>query len=126
MPHLLLVADLEQLQLDPVHRRVSFGSNSAFLTRREFEVFAYLHRYVNTPVSRDMLGHDIWEEPDYALTNVIDVYINLLRRKLDEAGLPRLIHTVRGIGYTLRAPASPDTPDGSSRRGVSTRQSVRT
>jgi DNA-binding response OmpR family regulator len=44
----------------------------------------------------------VWKEPDYALTNVIDVYINVLRRKLERPGRPPLIHTVRGVGYALR------------------------
>jgi DNA-binding response OmpR family regulator len=95
---------LESLQVDEVRRRVAYGANAVTLTRREFELFAYLLRHKNQAVSRAMLGRDIWDEPDYSLTNVIDVYINFLRRKLDSAGLPRLIHTLRGVGYMLREP----------------------
>ena len=53
-------------------------------------------------VTREMLGRDVWKEPGYALTNVIDVYITLLRRKLDAPGRRPLIHTLRGVGYSLR------------------------
>src|SRR5438094_795040 len=72
------------------------------LTQREFEVLAYLLRHRNAVVTRDMLGRDVWKEPDYSLSNVIEVYINLLRRKLERPDRPPLIETVRGIGYTLR------------------------
>ena len=52
-------------------------------------------------VTRDMLGRDVWKEPGYALTNVIDVFINFLRRKVERPGTKPLIQTVRGIGYCL-------------------------
>jgi DNA-binding response OmpR family regulator len=92
----------DDLELDVVHRRVILGDCKVSLTRREFAVFAYLLRHRNATVTREMLGRDVWEDPDYGLTNVIDVYINLLRRKLANAGLPALIQTVRGAGYSLR------------------------
>ena len=70
----------------------------------------YLLRHKNRTVSRAMLGRDVWKEPAYALTNVIDVYINALRRKLELPGRPPLIHTLRGLGYSLRdhEPGSPE------------------
>jgi DNA-binding response OmpR family regulator len=49
-----------------------------------------------------MLGREVWKEPNYSLTNVIDAYISLLRRKLERTGQRALIHTVRGVGYSLR------------------------
>jgi DNA-binding response OmpR family regulator len=49
-----------------------------------------------------MLGREVWKEPNYALTNVIDVYITLLRRKVEKPGQRSLIHTLRGVGYSLR------------------------
>ena len=78
------------------------GGEEISLTGREFDVLAYLLRHKNAVVTREMLGRDVWKEPDHALTNVIDVYINLLRRKVERAGLPPLIHTLRGVGYSLR------------------------
>ena len=89
------------LEVDLLHRRVVRGGAGIGLTHREFDVLAYLLRHKNATVTRDMLGRDVWQEPDHTLTNVIDVYINQLRRKLDRPGQPSLIQTVRGVGYRL-------------------------
>jgi len=95
----LRAADLE---MDLLERRVVRGGARVELSHREFEVLEYLLRHRNLVVTRDMLGRGVWKEPGYALTNVIDVYMALLRRKVEPAGLPPLIHTVRGVGYVLR------------------------
>ncbi len=96
---ILRAADLE---IDLLQRRVIRGEGEIALTLREFELLAYLVRHKNTVVTRDMLGREVWKEPSYALTNVIDVYINFLRRKVEKPGLRPLIHTLRGVGYSLR------------------------
>ncbi len=96
------VLRLADLEMDLLARRVSRAGTEVLLTQREFEVLEYLLRHKNVVVTRDMLGRDVWKEPDHSLTNVIDVYINLLRRKVERPGLPPLIHTLRGIGYSLR------------------------
>ena len=90
------------LQVDLVHRRVVRDGAEISLTLREFDVLAYLLQHKNSTVTRAMLGRDVWKEPEYALTNVIDVYINALRKKLEQPGGRPLIHTVRGVGYSLR------------------------
>lgn len=90
------------LEMDLVRRRVSRGGVEINLTQREFELLAYLLRHQNAAVTRDMLGRDVWKEASHALTNVIDVYITLLRRKIERPGLPPLLHTIRGVGYILR------------------------
>jgi DNA-binding response OmpR family regulator len=95
----LRAADLE---LDLVDRRVRRGGEEIPLTQREFDVLAYLLKNKGAVVTRSMLGREVWKEPDYALTNVIDVYINVLRRKLERPDRTPLIHTVRGVGYALR------------------------
>jgi DNA-binding response OmpR family regulator len=92
----------DDLEVDLVGRRVVRGGAEVPLTHREFEVLAYLLRHKNADVTRAMLGRDVWKETEYALTNVIDVYINQLRRKLERPGRPPLILTVRGVGYSLR------------------------
>src|SRR5437867_5135 len=74
---------------------------SAGKTLRVFEVLEYLMRHKNETVTRAMLGRDVWKEPGFALTNVIDVYINSVRRKLERIGKRSLIQTVRGVGYML-------------------------
>jgi DNA-binding response OmpR family regulator len=95
----LRAADLE---VDLLQRRAARAGAEIPLTQREFDVLAYLLRHKNQVVTRAMLGRDVWREPDHALTNVIDVYINLLRRKVERPGQPPLIHTIRGVGYSLR------------------------
>jgi DNA-binding response OmpR family regulator len=90
------------LEVDLLQRRATRAGEEVALTQREFEVLAYLVRHKNAVVTRAMLGRDVWKEPDHALTNVIDVYITLLRRKLERPDQPSLIHTIRGVGYSLR------------------------
>jgi DNA-binding response OmpR family regulator len=93
---------INDLELDLLNRRASRAGQELPLTQREFEVLAYLVRHKNQIVTRDMLGREVWKEPNYALTNVIDVYITLLRRKLEKSGQRPIIHTFRGVGYSLR------------------------
>jgi DNA-binding response OmpR family regulator len=91
-----------ELEADLLARRVTLAGAEVPLTQREFDVLAYLLRHKNAVVTREMLGRDVWKEPDHALTNVIDVYITMLRRKVEPPGKRPLIHTLRGVGYSLR------------------------
>ena len=97
----LKTADLE---LDLVTRRAIRGERLLELTAREFELLEYLLRHQGHLVSREMLAREVWKEPRRAtpLDNVIDVQITRLRKKVDGDGSPRLIHTVRGVGFVLR------------------------
>ena len=90
------------LELDLLRRRVTRDGVEVSLAHREFEVLEYLVRHKNQAVTREMLGLEVWKEPSYADTNVIEVYINLLRKKLEVAGRPPRIVTVRGVGYHLQ------------------------
>jgi DNA-binding response OmpR family regulator len=92
------------LEIDLVSRRVVRGERLVELTVREFELLEYLLRHHGHLVSREMLARDVWKEPRRAtpLDNVIDVQMTRLRRKVDADGAPRLIHTVRGVGFVLR------------------------
>lgn len=99
---ILRAADVE---MNLLHRRVTRAGTEIALTQREFEVLEYLLRHKNAVVTRAMLGQDVWKEPDYSLTNVIDVYITLLRQKVERREGPPLIHTIRGVGYCLREPS---------------------
>ena len=92
------------LELDRVTRRVTRNGRTLDLTAREFELLEYLLRHQDHVVSREMLAHDVWKEPRRAtpIDNVIDVQMTRLRRKVDADGQPRLIHTVRGLGFVLR------------------------
>jgi DNA-binding response OmpR family regulator len=90
------------LEMDLVRRCVVRGGVDIDLTLREFELLEYLLRHKNATVTRAMLGQDVWKELGHALTNVIDVYVTMLRRKVERPGQPPLIHTIRGVGYSLR------------------------
>jgi DNA-binding response OmpR family regulator len=87
------------LVLDCIHRYVSQGEQVIELTAREFELLEYLMRRTGEVVTRDMIARDVWREPTGSMTNVIDVYINYLRTKLERSGRARLVQTVRGVGY---------------------------
>jgi two-component system copper resistance phosphate regulon response regulator CusR len=97
---LLLRAD--DLEMDLVARRVVRAGVELDLTRREFELLEYLLRHKNATVTRDMIAREVWKDADGMLTNTIDVYVNLLRKKVERPDARQLIHTVRGVGYALR------------------------
>jgi len=97
------VLTVEDLKLDRVERRVTRGSRTIELTSKEFALLEYLMRHAGQVVTRTMLLENVWDYHFDPQTNVIDVHIGKLRRKLDEGGLPSLIHTVRSSGYVLRA-----------------------
>jgi two-component system, OmpR family, copper resistance phosphate regulon response regulator CusR len=96
----LAVADLE---VDLITRKVVRGGNLVELTAREFELLEYLLRHQGQVVSRESLARDVWKETARTtpLDNVIDVHIARLRRKIDADQGPKLIHTVRGVGFML-------------------------
>jgi len=90
------------LELDLVARRVLRSEVEIELSNRQFDLLAYLVRHAGQAVSRDMLVRDVWRDQTGVLTNVVDVSINHLRRKVERDDLPQLIHTIRGIGYMLK------------------------
>jgi two-component system, OmpR family, copper resistance phosphate regulon response regulator CusR len=97
------VLSVAALQIDPIRRLVSREDRRIDLTAREFDLLEYLARNYNRVVSREMLARDVWKESGRAtpLDNVIDVHIARLRRKLDDPFDTKLLHTVRGVGFTL-------------------------
>jgi two-component system, OmpR family, copper resistance phosphate regulon response regulator CusR len=96
----LRVADLE---LDLISRRVSRAGRAIDLAPKEFELLAYLMSNAGNIVSREMLGQHVWDAlaRGTPLDNVIDVHIGRLRRKIDSDFTPRLIQTVRGLGFMI-------------------------
>lgn len=94
----LVVADL---QLDRVERRVKRGGRAIELTSKEFALLEYLMRNAGRRITRSMIIEHVWNLSFDTTTNVVDVYINYLRKKVDEGFSIRLIHTVRGVGYEL-------------------------
>jgi two-component system, OmpR family, response regulator MprA len=91
------------LKLNPDTREVERGERQIELTSREFELLEYLMRNERLVVSRDRLLEEVWGYAPFAETNTVDVFVSNLRRKLESGGEPRLLHTVRGAGYVLRA-----------------------
>ncbi len=96
----LVVGDL---RLNPATREVSRGGRLLDLTSREFELLEYMMRNERIVVSRRALLEDVWSYYSFAETNTVDVFVSNLRRKLEADGESRLVHTVRGAGYVLRA-----------------------
>ena len=91
------------LRLNPDTREVRRASREIELTNREFELLEFLMRNERLVVSRERLLDEVWGYDPMAATNTIDVFISNLRRKLEAGGEPRLLHTIRGAGYVLRA-----------------------
>jgi DNA-binding response OmpR family regulator len=92
------------LDMDLVTRTVKRGRQVLDLTAREFDVLEYLLRHQSQLVSREMLARDVWKESARAtpIDNVVDVHIARLRKKVDRDFPTKLIHTVRGVGFTVR------------------------
>jgi two-component system response regulator MprA len=99
----LVVGDLS---LNPDTREVFRGERLIDLTNREFELLEYLMRNERLVVSRERLLEEVWGYDPTAMTNTIDVFISNLRRKLEDGGEARVLHTKRGAGYVIRAPHS--------------------
>ncbi len=95
----IIVADL---RLNPDTREVARGDRDIDLTNREFELLEYLMRNERLVVSRERLLEDVWGYDPFSMTNTIDVFVSNLRRKLEEGGETRLLHTKRGVGYVLK------------------------
>ena len=104
----LTVADVH---LDPITRVVQRGNRKLDLTQKEFALLEYLMRNSDQVMTRAMIGEQVWNFTWDRMTNVIDVYVNHLRRKLEDGGEPRLIHAVRGVGYVLRSTGADDDRD---------------
>src|SRR5262245_21654233 len=98
---------LGDLTLNLINRRAARAGNEVQLTNKEFALLEYFMRHPDEILSREVLSEKVWEETFDTLTNVIDVYINYLRNKIDRHYEPKLIHTVRGVGYMLKTPGTP-------------------
>lgn len=99
----LLTWRVGDLELDVRRRAAHRGTRRIELTAREFTVLELLMRHAGEVVTRSMLADQVWGERYDSLSNLIEVFINRLRRKIEGADEPRLLHTVRGAGYVLRA-----------------------
>jgi DNA-binding response OmpR family regulator len=89
------------LRIDPVNHKVWRSNTEIILSAKEYRVLSYLVRNADTTVLRSELADTCWDEPFDAFSNVVDVYINYLRKKIDAPYATKLIHTVRGKGYVI-------------------------
>jgi DNA-binding response OmpR family regulator len=96
----MTVADLS---LNPDTHEVRRGERDIELTQREFELLEYLMRNERIVVPRQRLLEEVWGYDPFATTNTIEVFVSNLRRKLEAGGEARLLHTIRGAGYVIRA-----------------------
>lgn len=97
----LQVADLV---VDPITRQVKRGARRIELTPKEFALLEFLMRHAGHALTRAMIAEQVWGLTWDPLTNVIDVFVNHLRRKIEGPDEPRLVHAVRGVGYVIRSP----------------------
>ncbi len=91
------------LSLNPDTHEVSRGERAVELTQREFELLEYMMRNERIVISRQRLLDEVWGYDPFSTTNTIEVFVSNVRRKLEAAEEPRLLHTIRGAGYVLRA-----------------------
>ncbi len=91
------------LSLNVDTHEISRGDRPIELTQREFELLEYLMRNERIVISRQRLLDEVWGYDPFSTTNTIEVFVSNLRRKLEAEGEPRLLHTIRGAGYVLRA-----------------------
>jgi heavy metal response regulator len=100
-PPRLAIADL---MLDPVTRDVTRAGKRIELTAREYALLEFFLRNRGRVLGRALIAQHVWGVDFDTFTNVIDVYVNYLRRKIDADFEPKLVHTVRGVGYVLKEP----------------------
>ncbi len=90
------------LRLDPVAHKVWRGGKELELTAKEYALLEYMMRNPNQVLTRTMIAEHVWDYTFDSFTNIIDVYVNYLRKKIDKDFDKKLIHTVRGVGYVLK------------------------
>jgi len=96
------VLRLADLSLDPARREVRRGSRRIELTAREYTLLEYFMRSPGRILSRPMLAQHVWGLDFDSESNVVDVYVGYLRRRIEASGEKKLLHTVRGVGYVLK------------------------
>ena len=99
--HGLVTYNIADLSLDPARRAVTRAGQKIDLSAKEFALLEYLLRNAGKAVTRTSIVEHVWDMHFDTFTNVVDVYVNYLRNKIDKPFSPALIHTVRGVGYML-------------------------
>jgi DNA-binding response OmpR family regulator len=99
-----VVLRVGDLTLDQAERKVERGGKAIELTAKEYALLRYLMLHAGEVVPRSMIIEHVWDVESAAFTNVVDVYINYIRGKVDRGFHPPLIHTVRSVGYIIKEP----------------------
>ncbi len=97
------VLQIDDLLLNPATREVTRGGQRIELTLKEYALLEYFMRHAGRVLTRPMISEHVWSQDFDSFTNVIDVYVNYLRNKIDRGRSRKLIHTIRGSGYMLKA-----------------------
>lgn len=103
------VIRVRDLEIDTTNRRVHREGEELALTPREYTLLEALARNEGRPLTREMILERVWGDEGRIGSNTVDVYINMLRRKLDADTEQKLIHTVHGVGYVLRTPLAEES-----------------
>ena len=93
---------IDDLMLNPATREVTRGGQRIDLTVKEYALLEYFMRHAGRVLTRPMISDHVWNQDFDTFTNVIDVYVNYLRNKIDRGRARKLIHTIRGSGYMLK------------------------
>lgn len=94
------------LRVNPITREVRRGERTIALTQKEYALLEYLMQHAGMPVSREQISQYVWKQGFDPTTNIVDVYINYLRKKIDQDEERSLVQTVRGVGYMLKGESS--------------------
>ena len=98
------VLSVADLRLDPVTREITRADQKIEMTAKEFALLEFFLRQPGRLLSRALIAQHVWGVDFDTFTNVIDVYVNYVRKKIDADFEPKLLHTVRGVGYVLKEP----------------------
>ncbi len=96
------ILQVDDVVLNPATREVTRGGQRIDLTVKEYALLEYFMRHAGRVLTRPMISDHVWNQDFDTFTNVIDVYVNYLRNKIDRGRARRLIHTIRGSGYMLK------------------------
>jgi DNA-binding response OmpR family regulator len=99
----IAVLTVDNLELNRIERTVARGGRAIDLTRKEFALLEFLMCNAGRPVTRMQIVENVWHLSFDTMTNIVDVYINYVRKKVDAGWERKLIRTIRGVGYQLRA-----------------------
>ncbi|MBC7342854.1 MAG: response regulator transcription factor [Clostridia bacterium] len=103
-PRLGTVLKAADLEVDTIARKVTRAGQTILLTSKEYALLEYLIRNQGQVLTRSQIAEHVWDYDFNGMSNIVDVYIRYLRRKIDDPFEPKLIQTIRGSGYRLEAP----------------------